>query len=444
MHFRVLFVPIAVILATCLLVRSFSKNHFKPSFVEFENVRGLVPQIAHPDVDLRHFLAHSQNPQSRFIPQLSSYNVPAIQSQPIATHLDHVPPALVADHFHLDYETHAAGQPIYGQSLASAIGTGIIMNAMNERLVSKHFAHSVRALEGVDLRDGDVISLKADDGTYLKRYYPFPYSGYSGLLAYNKFVDPFSKFTVEIVGPLKIHLKAENGQYLKRFCCWNGNSVIAMYLDKPDPYSVFTVEAASKSQIRLKAEDGNYLKRVLYNNLAKNVIEVRPVKDVFGIFTVDVLERVEPGVKINDELTIYTGDVITLEADDGTYLKRYYPFPYGGYSGLLAYQKYVDPFSKFTVEVVDESRIHLKAENGQYLKRFCCWNGNSVIAMYLDKPDPYSVFTVEPTGSGSSIRLKAENGNYLKRVLYNSMRKNVIEVRSTKDVFGIFKLRVAG
>ncbi|CAN8066924.1 unnamed protein product [Agarophyton chilense] len=456
MNLRAVLVPVALIVVTCIAVRSFTEQRINSFYVPpstraawFSGVNLRLPamQNVHPVSVFGRSLATRETRQGSLVPRLHSYNVPAVQNEVFpdsmySSHLNHFLSPRVPDHLRMGYETSDGGVTIPGKPRKYAMGNEFAMSSPNDPQMRQQLVPFIRSSGSVDLREGDVISLRADDGTYLKRYYPFPSGGHSGLLAYNDFVDPFSKFTVEIVDQTKIHLKADNGQYLKRFCCWRGNSVISMYLDQPDPYSVFTVEPESDSQIRLKAENGNYLKRVLYNDMGKNVIEARPVKDVFGIFTVDILERQEPGVKISDSLTIYSGDVITLEADDGTFLKRFYPFPYGGYSGLLAYQKSVDPFSKFTVEVVDETKIHLKAENGQYLKRFCCWRGNSVIAMYMDQPDPYSVFTVEPTGSGSSIRLQAENGKYLKRVLYNDLGKNVIEPRSVKDVFGIFKLSV--
>lgn len=134
--------------------------------------------------------------------------------------------------------------------------------------------------------------------------------------------------------------------------------------------------------------------------------------------------------------------VITLQADNGQYLKRFYPFPYRPYSGITIYQDFVDPYSKFVVEEHDNGKITLQADNGQYLKRFCCWRGQSVIGIYQDFIDPYSYFTVEHVGL-FKIRLKAENGQYLKRVYYNDMGgTSVVEVRDVKDQYGIFTVGV--
>lgn len=302
------------------------------------------------------------------------------------------------------------------------------------------------------LHTDDIITLRTDAGTYVKRYYPFPPPYHiSGLLAYQDFVDPYSKLTVEVVAADKIRLKADNGNYLKRFCCWNRMSVIGIYLPNPDPFSTFTVERVpgTSGKIRLSADNGQYLKRYRGWN-GHDVIVTSPEKDEFGIFDVGFVARslkagLKPyGVVVNGKGTrVYTGDVVTIKLDNEMFAKRYYPFPYTPYSGLLAYQTFVDAFSKFTVEVVDVSKgvIRLKADNKTYLKRFCCHAKMSVIAMYLKNADAFSDFTVIIDRASGKARLQAENGAYLKR-FYGWQGMNFIAVLYVKDQYGLFDIDV--
>lgn len=171
----------------------------------------------------------------------------------------------------------------FGQSSENVAPFKYDMNLVSR--TAKHFV----CLPGVSLRNGDVITLKADNGMYFKRFSYFPWYPLASVLAYQTHVDAFSKFTVEVVGENKIHLKAENGKYLKRLCCYAGISIVSVILDKPDAFSVFTVEGAGHGKIRLTAENGAYLKRVYYTQLRKNVLGVLNVRDQYGVFDVDLL-----------------------------------------------------------------------------------------------------------------------------------------------------------
>lgn len=102
-------------------------------------------------------------------------------------------------------------------------------------------------------------------------------------------MDRYSKFTVEVLSPSQIRLRADNGCYLSQFCCFRGISAIAIYLTTPDAYSVFTVETVSPGKVRLKAVNGNYLKRVYYSDMRKSAIGVIANPDQSGIFDIAIV-----------------------------------------------------------------------------------------------------------------------------------------------------------
>ncbi|WP_287125362.1 ETX/MTX2 family pore-forming toxin [Desulfobacter sp.] len=146
-------------------------------------------------------------------------------------------------------------------------------------------------------------------------------------------------------------------------------------------------------------------------------------------------------IKISDDLQLYTGDLITLRAEDATFLKRYDSLE--GHSALFTYLKKPDDFSNFVVEVIDSDKIRLIADNGCYLKRFCCWENMSFVSMDSPSPDAFSVFTIRSKG-GSKVTLQAENGNYLKRYFgYNGL--SLITVyQSHEDPFSVFQVARGG
>jgi len=121
-------------------------------------------------------------------------------------------------------------------------------------------------------------------------------------------------------------------------------------------------------------------------------------------------------IKISEDLTLYSGDVITMRAFNGTYLKRY--FGIKGKSVIESYNRKPDKWSEFVVTVVGENEIYLQAENGKYLKRWESWRGMSIISIEHDEPDAWSTFIVEPTdvnGWNNTIILRSkDNGNVLK------------------------------
>ena len=146
-------------------------------------------------------------------------------------------------------------------------------------------------------------------------------------------------------------------------------------------------------------------------------------------------------IRISDDLQLYTGDLITLQAEDGTFLKRYDSL--ANHSALFTYLKKPDKFSNFVVEVIGSDKIRLIADNGHYLKRFCCWDDMSFISMDSPSPDNFSVFTIRSKG-GSKVTLQAENGNYLKRYFgYNGLSLITVYL-SHEDPFSVFRIARGG
>ena len=159
-------------------------------------------------------------------------------------------------------------------------------------------------------------------------------------------------------------------------------------------------------------------------------------------------------IKISNTLSLTTGDKITLQADDGTFLKRFdgardSSFLYSQlhkYSLLMCLQTVADEFSKFQVTVVDSNRICLKADNGKYLKRISGLIVDNLGYFIMDpsSPDEYSYFTVAPEGS-NKVTLRADNGQFLRR--YKDTRiengKSFIIPHSSEDGFSLFTVRKA-
>jgi len=117
-------------------------------------------------------------------------------------------------------------------------------------------------------------------------------------------------------------------------------------------------------------------------------------------------------IKISRDLTLYSGDVITMRAYNGTYLKRY--FSLVGKSVVESYNHKPDEWSEFVVTVVGKNEIFLQAENGRFLKLYDGWKGMTIISIENDEPDAWSTWIVEPTdvnGMNNTINLKSKS-NY--------------------------------
>jgi len=133
-------------------------------------------------------------------------------------------------------------------------------------------------------------------------------------------------------------------------------------------------------------------------------------------------------IKISSELTLYSGDVITIQADDGTYLKVYDSLK--GHPAIESYKHERDEYSTFVVSVLGPNKIYLQAEyNSKFLKRCDSWKGMSFISVDKDVPDNFSTFIVEPldvNGYNNSINLKfSDDGHFIKRY-HGSHGRNVM------------------
>ena len=158
-------------------------------------------------------------------------------------------------------------------------------------------------------------------------------------------------------------------------------------------------------------------------------------------------------IKISDTLSLTTGDKITLQADDGTFLRRYLGArdtalysQLHKYSLLMCLLTVADEFSKFEVTVVDSNRICLKADNGKYLKRIIGLISGNLGCFIMDpsSPDEYSYFTVAPKGS-NKVTLRADNGQFLRRYKDTRIDKgnSIIIPHSSEDEFSLFTVRKA-
>lgn len=146
-------------------------------------------------------------------------------------------------------------------------------------------------------------------------------------------------------------------------------------------------------------------------------------------------------IKISEDLALYSGDIITLRADDGTFVKRYSQLV--GHSALVCYQNHPDEYSNFVVQVVGPDKICLIADNGNYCKRYDQWQNMSIFIMDRNEPDPYSYFVVESKG-GNQITLKAENGTFLKRYFGYDGKSVITAYQSAEDQYSIFRVERGG
>jgi hypothetical protein len=149
-----------------------------------------------------------------------------------------------------------------------------------------------------------------------------------------------------------------------------------------------------------------------------------------------------PSIKISDSLTLYSGDIITLQANDFTYLARHsarWASLIDRYESCLKVSDEPDAYGKFIVETVGNNQIRLRdADTKRYLY-LVDYNGPSKnLDWYLKKnifasyayvfglpfikiegirPNNMCLFKVEVINNslgGDMIALKASNGYYLK------------------------------
>lgn len=143
----------------------------------------------------------------------------------------------------------------------------------------------------VVLRQGDVIVLRSAEHTYFRRVQSHhsvsnngnhqatiePPPSYGMLATSQSFIEPESKFVVSLLGNDKFILRADNGLYLKRYCCWNGEHVVAIRRVVVDDRATFRMIGYYERYVYLQADNGYYvtlLSRALgYNHGAAVVRE---------------------------------------------------------------------------------------------------------------------------------------------------------------------------
>ena len=123
-------------------------------------------------------------------------------------------------------------------------------------------------------------------------------------------------------------------------------------------------------------------------------------------------------IKISNNLSLYTGDLIVLKTDDLTFLKRFFCFE--GHHTLFSYLIVVDDYSYFVVEVVDKDKIRLIADNGNYLTKHMGWKNMNYFKMDGPEPDENSVFTIKTVytpknNPNNFINLITNDGSYLSK-----------------------------
>ncbi len=147
-----------------------------------------------------------------------------------------------------------------------------------------------------------------------------------------------------------------------------------------------------------------------------------------------------------EDMTLYSGDVITLRADNGTYLKRYDGLPDHEdhrHSALLCYKEEPDQWSYFIVKVVDSDKIQLVADNGGYCAIRCCWvppAGGSLhfIGMEKSYPDERSSFLIKHKGDNKVTLQDPLNGYFLKRYCCYEDKSVIVADQKIEDQFCYF------
>lgn len=205
------------------------------------------------------------------------------------------------------------------------------------------------------IQDGDIITLKTDDGTFVKRYDQL--MGHTALIC----SDQYSYFRVNIVDGNKIQLIADNGMYCKRFDSWKGMNFISMDFVTPDPYSDFIVTPTENGNITLQASDNKeYLRRYNDPDLKKSIIVAHKItEDILKFSVVKVGISCKKGMKISgfggwpihfDEKGNPTDFAIEAVRERfGSSLERtqhLFVFVHGVGTSFGSYEKYIEWFNR--------------------------------------------------------------------------------------------------
>jgi hypothetical protein len=151
------------------------------------------------------------------------------------------------------------------------------------------------------------------------------------------------------------------------------------------------------------------------------------------------------GIKISDSLTLYSGDIITLQANDFTYLKRYitrWASIKDRFESCVVVSDEYKPgdYSEFIVETAGNNQIRLRAKDTKRYLYLVDYKGESDDAWYIKiksaislsypfvfglpfvkiegiRPNDKCLFTVEVIDNSlgaNMLAFKASNGKYLK------------------------------
>ena len=178
---------------------------------------------------------------------------------------------------------------------------------------------------------------------------------------------------------------------------------------------------------------------------------------IFGLLPVSASTEDIP-IKISDDLTLHSGDIITLQANDNTYVT------YKSFVSCLSKtptrsklredclqltdSAQLDANSEFIVETAENDQIRLRTkERDLYIRYFVepglghlsCVGFPFILVRDTAPSLPENTFTVVKTGDDNKIALRASNDKYL-----GSADKYVYAqgITSTKELFGKTKYRL--
>lgn len=104
------------------------------------------------------------------------------------------------------------------------------------------------------------------------------------------------------------------------------------------------------------------------------------------------------------DLTLYTGDTINLVASDGRYVQRYFEV-------LQANGRHRELTGNFSLQVLDERNVYLRADNGKYLE------------YYIGVPEemtPIVLVTTDTPGKNCKFRVDVVGNNVIRLSLAGS------------------------
>ena len=288
----------------------------------------------------------------------------------------------------------------------------------------------------IRLYTGDVITLSDSLRNYIE---PFPNTAasknrFSALVSWDRQKVRQQRFRVNVVSAARgtITLRSvTTRKFLNTDCCHNRKTLASLTLTtSPSVYRL--VQASSATSGKVKLQDIKTRKFLISKRFYGRTMfyEFSGTRQSGAALRVDFVLTSRRSVIVSRCVVFRDRDVVALRTEERTFFKRFYPFPVVRLSGLLAYQKNIDPYSKFTVFVKDGKRLFLRADNNMFLKRFCCWKGGSVIAIYLNKVDRFSTFSFRPL-SGSKVYMMTENKQFvtLKPKAYRNLGASVVAPR---------------